>query len=398
MKKMILSLMAMLTVAVSASAMSYEQAREEALFLTDKMAYELNLSDAQYEAAFEINLDYLMGVTTVDDVYGPYWERRNLDMSYILFEWQLEAYRAATYFLRPLYWDAGFWHFAIYARYPHRSYFYFGRPHFFATYHGGHSWHMNGGRSFYQGRLDHYRPGGMTRDQHFGMRNGWDRGDYRGGGGRNSSTHITGGRGNNYGGGRYGNNNGGRYGNNNGGRYGNNNGGRYGNNNGGQYGNNNSGRYGNNNGGNYGSGRGNFGGHRGGNNSGNNGYGGHQDGGSGHSGGSFSNGSGRGSGSFNNGSGRSSGSFNNGSGRSSGSFNNGSGRSSGSFNNGSGRSSGSFNNGSGRSGGSSLSSGAGHGSSGRSSGSFNSGTRGGGGSSHNSGNQNGGGRSAGSRR
>ena len=371
MKKIMLTLVAMLTIAASARAMSYEQAREEALFLTDKMAYELNLSDAQYEAAFEINLDYLMGVTTVDDVYGPYWERRNLDMSYILFEWQLEAYRAATYFLRPLYWDAGFWHFAIYARYPHRSYFYFGRPHFFATYHGGHSWHMNGGRSFYQGRLDHYRPGGMTRDQHFGMRNGWDRGDYRGGGGRNSSTHITGGRGNNYGGGRYGNNNGGRYGNNNGG----------------QYGNNNSGRYGNNNGGNYGSGRGNFGGHRGGNNSGNNGYGGHQDGGSGHSGGSFSNGSGRGSGSFNNGSGRSSGSFNNGSGRSSGSFNNGSGRSSGSFNNGSGRS-----------GGSSLSSGAGHGSSGRSSGSFNSGTRGGGGSSHNSGNQNGGGRSAGSRR
>ena len=61
MKKMLMTLMAMLTIAVSASAMSYEQARNEALFLTDKMAYELNLTDEQYEACYEINLDYLMG-------------------------------------------------------------------------------------------------------------------------------------------------------------------------------------------------------------------------------------------------------------------------------------------------------------------------------------------------
>ena len=123
MKKMILSLMAMLTVAVSASAMSYEQARNEALFLTDKMAYELNLTDAQYEAAYEINLDYLMGVTSQYDVFGPYWERRNLDLSYILYSWQWDLYRAATYFYRPLFFDAGYWHFGIYARYPHRDYF-----------------------------------------------------------------------------------------------------------------------------------------------------------------------------------------------------------------------------------------------------------------------------------
>ena len=49
--------------AVAASAMSYSQAREQALFLTDKMAYELNLTDDQYEAAYEINLDYLLSVT-----------------------------------------------------------------------------------------------------------------------------------------------------------------------------------------------------------------------------------------------------------------------------------------------------------------------------------------------
>ncbi len=188
---MIIALVTMLTMTVSASAMSYEQARNEALFLTDKMAYELNLTDAQYEAAYEINLDYLMGVTSYDDVFGVYWERRNLDLSYILYSWQWEAFRAATYFYRPLYWEAGYWHFGIYARYPHRDYFYFGRPHFYATYRGGHSWHLNGGRSYYHGRDSHFRPSLPSGRQHFGMRNSYDRGDFRGSH-RGSSTRVTG--------------------------------------------------------------------------------------------------------------------------------------------------------------------------------------------------------------
>ena len=70
MKKIFLSLIAMLVLTLSANAMSYEQARQQALFLTDKMAYELNLTDEQYQAAYEINLDYLMSVNTVDDLYG----------------------------------------------------------------------------------------------------------------------------------------------------------------------------------------------------------------------------------------------------------------------------------------------------------------------------------------
>ena len=160
MKKMMIALVAMLLVAATGKAMSYEQARNEALFLTDKMAYELNLTEEQYEAAYEINLDYLMGVTSYDDVYGTYWERRNLDLSYILLDWQLSAFRAATYFYRPLYWADGFWHFGIYARYPHRDY-------------------------------DHYIHHHNTR--HIGMRDGWHRGDYRhhNSGMRHSSTRTT---------------------------------------------------------------------------------------------------------------------------------------------------------------------------------------------------------------
>lgn len=166
----------LLTVALSTMAMSYEQARDRALFLTDKMAYELNLNDKQYEAAYEVNLDYLMSISTYDDLYGTYWTRRNLDLSYILFDWQYNAFCSAAYFYRPLIWTDGVWRFSIYVRYPNRTYFYFGRPAFYATYYGGHSWHRNGGRSWYHGRTFGPRPG----ESRFGMRDRYDRGDFRG--------------------------------------------------------------------------------------------------------------------------------------------------------------------------------------------------------------------------
>ena len=190
MKKMMFMAM-MMVMTITANAMSYKAAKNEALFLSDKMAYELNLTDAQYEAAYEINLDYLMGVTSQADVFGVYWERRNLDLSYILYSWQWDAFRAASYFYRPLYWDAGYWHFGIYLRYPRRDYFYFGRPHFYATYRGGHAWHLHGSYGYYHGHTSHFRPSLPAGRSHFGMRNGYDRGDYRGS--RNaSSTRFTG--------------------------------------------------------------------------------------------------------------------------------------------------------------------------------------------------------------
>lgn len=161
--------------AVAASAMSYSQAREQALFLTDKMAYELNLTDDQYEAAYEINLDYLLSVNSDDELYGDYWRWRNIDFSYVLLDWQYRMFCEAAYFYRPLYFSAGVWHFAIYARYPHRDYFYFNRPTVYVSYRGGHSWRQNNGSSWYNGRTFGSRRGG---DSHFGMRDGFKRGDY----------------------------------------------------------------------------------------------------------------------------------------------------------------------------------------------------------------------------
>lgn len=209
MKKFIIALVAMFTMTfTTASAMSYEQARQQALFLTDKMAYELNLTDDQYEAAYEVNLDYLMGINTYDDLYGVYWRQRNLDLNYILLDWQYRAFCDATYFYRPLYWDGGFWHFGIYARYPRRDYFFFGRPHFYVSYRGDHCWRVNGGRSWYHGR-SYGRPfaGGQPR---MGMRDGFNRGDYGRGQSfgnmqRQSSTRTTVTRDRNFGNGSFNN-------------------------------------------------------------------------------------------------------------------------------------------------------------------------------------------------
>lgn len=179
MKKFFYTMVALLMMAVSSQAMSYEQARQQALFLADKMAYELNLTEDQYEACYEVNLDYLMGVTGQADLYGDYWTRRNLDLSYILYDWQYRAFVEAAYFYRPLYWADGFWHFGIYARYPHRHYFYFGRPAFWTVYRGGHAWHNNGGHSWYHGRqFGHNHGGHVDRNRHNGMRDGFNKGNY----------------------------------------------------------------------------------------------------------------------------------------------------------------------------------------------------------------------------
>ena len=141
----------MMITTVTLQAMTYTQAREEALFLTDKMAYELGLYESQYDAVYEINLDYLMALNYQDDLYSTCWTRRNLDLSYVLTAAQYNLYMSRTYFYRPVYWSSGF-RYSIYTRYTDRSYYYYSRPSVYTTYRGGHSWRSNGGKSWYKGR------------------------------------------------------------------------------------------------------------------------------------------------------------------------------------------------------------------------------------------------------
>ena len=101
----------------------YEEARRQALFLSDKMAYELGLSDAQYQAVYEINLDYLLNMQGERSLYGDYWARRNSDNDY--------AYR-------------------VYNRYRDRNYYYRSLPAEYNTYRGGRNRYNE---SYYAGRF-----------------------------------------------------------------------------------------------------------------------------------------------------------------------------------------------------------------------------------------------------
>ena len=146
MKKM-MTLVMMMTIAISAAAMPYNTARNEALYLSDKMAYELGLTATQYEAVYEINLDYLLNVDTRADVFGFWWEVRNRDLRHVLSTWQYDRFMASEWFYRPVVWGTGGWTFSIYTRYGVGRMF-FDRPAVFVTFKGGHS-HRGG--SFYAG-------------------------------------------------------------------------------------------------------------------------------------------------------------------------------------------------------------------------------------------------------
>ena len=137
MKKMMILAM-MMGMTISANAMSYNAAKHEALFLSDKMAYELNLTAAQYEAVYEINLDYLMSLNGHGDVFGIWWDRRNADLRFVLTPWQYDKYVALNHFYRPVAWKAGGWTFAVYSHYD-RGHFYNAHPKVFASYRGGHN-------------------------------------------------------------------------------------------------------------------------------------------------------------------------------------------------------------------------------------------------------------------
>ena len=140
MKRYILTLVIALTTVASASAMSYQRAREEALFLTDKMAYELNLNDQQYNDAYEINLDYFLSMETESDLYADYLNYRLTDFRHILLNWQFDLLLGADYFVRPIIWSHGCWVFPIYRHY-HRHVFYYDCPRVYHHYRGGHGHH-----------------------------------------------------------------------------------------------------------------------------------------------------------------------------------------------------------------------------------------------------------------
>ena len=135
MKKFMLTLAGILFATASVSALSYEESRNRAWYLTDKMAYELNLTPEQYDKAYEINLNYFLNVNYASDIDGPYWRYRNQDMGYVLFDWQFGRFESISYFYHPLIWRSGICIMTAYDHYE-RGFYYFNRPIIYNVYRG----------------------------------------------------------------------------------------------------------------------------------------------------------------------------------------------------------------------------------------------------------------------
>ena len=138
MKRTLLTLIIAI-MALTARAISYDDARQQAWFITDKMAYELNLTPEQYDRAYQINLDYLMSLNGPTDITGAYWQYRDIDLRCILFDWQYNLLSTLDYFYRPVRWYATRWYYHVYDHY-RIGYYYYTRPNIYITYHGC-TWH-----------------------------------------------------------------------------------------------------------------------------------------------------------------------------------------------------------------------------------------------------------------
>lgn len=151
-------------ISLNMMALSKSKLRDYARFISDRMAYELDLSPMQYDDCYEINYDFLYSVNPImDDVvlgyidaidrYYDYLDYRNEDLRHVLTARQYERFLSIEYFFRPIYTSSSGWQLRVYNIYTNHSFFYFDRPSIFLTYSGGHS-RIHFSTGYYANRYD----------------------------------------------------------------------------------------------------------------------------------------------------------------------------------------------------------------------------------------------------
>lgn len=151
-RTLIAALCIMTGVAVAnAQPMSYMAMRNNARFLTDRMAYTLGITSlAIIDDIYRINYDYICGVNDyLDDValgyyYDDYmavcYERDNA-LRFLLGDVLWASLIRYDYFHRPIVFANRGWHFGIYSHMPYNSHFYYAPPSHYHSYRGGHFFH-----------------------------------------------------------------------------------------------------------------------------------------------------------------------------------------------------------------------------------------------------------------
>lgn len=163
---LLITLTALFSITVCQANMNSDRVRIETRFLTDRMAYELNLTTYQYNDVYEINYDFinsiryltddiLMGYSWALDRYYEYLDMRNDDLRWVLNRGQFKRFLRTEYFFRPAYIHEGRWSFRVFVHYKNHNHYYYPRPHHYYTYQGAHCRHNHPRNSYYHGRYSH---------------------------------------------------------------------------------------------------------------------------------------------------------------------------------------------------------------------------------------------------
>ena len=145
-RTLFVSALLMCTVGVGAQPMSDAALRDNARYLTDRMAHDLALGAGLLDDLYCINYDYIYGVNDyLDDVavgyrlddYNAVLAARDLALQRLLTPAQWAALVAIDYFWRPICFASRRWFFGIYHYLPFTGHWYFHAPSPYAHYRGG---------------------------------------------------------------------------------------------------------------------------------------------------------------------------------------------------------------------------------------------------------------------
>ena len=147
-RTLLVGMMMLVSTSIVAQPMNYNAIRNNARFLTDRMAYTLGIGTAAIiDDLYRINYDYIYGINEyLDDIalgyrYDDYMAicaERDYALQMLLGDVLWSRLIGYDYFYRPIIFENHRWRFGIYAYDWHRDHFYFGAPRYFSGYRGGH--------------------------------------------------------------------------------------------------------------------------------------------------------------------------------------------------------------------------------------------------------------------
>ena len=135
--------------------------RVNARFLTDRMAFELNLGTRQYHDLYEVNYDFLRNIDGYVDalarrnaraveMYYHYLDARNDDVRWILSKVSYNRFMNIDYFFRPVFAINRVCRLRIYSVYTDCHHYHYQPPRHYHTYCGEHDRRHWKGGSYYE--------------------------------------------------------------------------------------------------------------------------------------------------------------------------------------------------------------------------------------------------------